>query len=67
MSANCGQCAHWNLVGELGRMGYGQCEARPMPMRLGITTAAQTTCRVQKFAKAKLEVLRQRENAGPTP
>lgn len=59
----CGSCKHWTLVGELGQMGYGQCAARPMPERAGITTAAQTTCRVQKYQKAPASVLRERENA----
>lgn len=61
---NCRQCKHWTLVGELGQMGYGQCAARPLPARLGITTAAQTTCRVGEFSKAPVKVLGERERAG---
>ncbi|OUM00563.1 hypothetical protein [Variovorax sp. JS1663] len=63
---SCGTCVHWSLVGELGQMGYGQCAARPMPQRIAITTAAQTTCRVQKYVKAPVKVLRERENAKGT-
>ena len=63
---NCGICKHWDLVGELGQQGHGQCAARPMPMRVAITTSAQALCRIDKFAKAPSKVLRDRENSGGT-
>jgi len=63
---NCGTCKNWDLVGELGRQGFGQCEARPMPIRLAITTSPQNVCRIGKFAKAPSKTVREREHAGGT-
>lgn len=60
----CGTCKNWQLVGELGEHGLGHCSAREEPYRSAITTPAHTICRIEKYKKAPVSVLRERENGG---
>lgn len=59
---NCGTCKHWNLEHELGKMGFGSCDARKDPVqRAAITTSPQTICRIGSFTKAAPAVIAARE------
>ncbi|KWT89333.1 MULTISPECIES: hypothetical protein [unclassified Variovorax] len=59
---NCGTCKHWNLEHELGKMGFGTCDARKDPAhRAGISTVAQNVCRIGSFMKAMPGVIAARE------
>jgi len=59
---NCGSCAHWDTSGALGQHGYGKCQAQPDPqLRAGLSTSAENICRIQRWEKATVAVLRARE------
>jgi len=59
---NCGTCKHWNLEHELGKMGFGACDARKDPVqRSAISTGPQNICRIGSFAKAASAVIAARE------
>lgn len=63
----CGNCKHWSLAHALGQHGYGRCLARSnQVLQAGLTTSAQSACRIGRFEQAEPKVIAVRQ-AGTGP